>query len=128
MCRTDPQFACVCGNNLMHSQDLRTLEVNLTQKAIVAIQPQDLVSFETFQDLLGMVWFQHSPAPPSGSYISTVSIVVFDGQLYSEPAFTTVAVWLLPATPAPILEEVIINHKKSFLIYIFSHVGWCNQQ
>ena len=118
MCRTDPQFACVCGNSLMASQDLRTLEVNLTQKAIVVIQPQNLVSFEIFQDLLTLVWLQHSPAPPSGSYISTVSIVVFDGQLYSEPAFTTVAVQLLPAIPAPILEEVIINHKKSFLIYI----------
>lgn len=100
----------MCGNSLTTSQDLRTLEVNLTQKAIVVIQPQDLVSFETFQDLLALVLFQHSPAPPSGSYISTVSIVVFDGQLYSEPpAFTTVAVQLLPAIPAPILEEVTRN-------------------
>ena len=106
LCRTDPQFACVCGHNLMPSQDLRTLTVNLTQKVIIAVQPQDLVSFETFQNLLSMIWFQHNPALPNGNYTSTISVVVFDGQLYSQPAFTTVTVRLLPPNPAPILEEV----------------------
>lgn len=106
MCRTDPEFSCVCGNNVTASQDLTTLTVNLTQKVIIAIQPQDLLSFETFQDLLALIWFQHDPAPPSGSYNSTVSVVVFDGRLYSQPTFTTVTVRLLPPNPAPIIEEV----------------------
>lgn len=105
--RTNPQFSCVCDENLMPSQDLRTLAVNLTQKTIIVVQPQDLVSFEMFQNLLAsLVWFQHNPVPPSSSYTSVVSTVVFDGQLYSQPAFTTVAVQLLPSSAPPILEEV----------------------
>ena len=133
LCRTDSQFACVCDNNLMPSQDLRTLTVNLTQKVIIAVQPQDLVSFETFQYLLSLIWFQHNPAPPNGNYTSTVSVVVFDGQLYSQPVFTTVTVRLLPANPAPIVAEVthkplIIHNLFNKVMYMLSTVGWYNQQ
>lgn len=106
-CRTDPQFSCVCNGTLMPSQDLRTLTVNLTQKAIVIVQPQDLVSFEMFQNLLAtVVQFEHNPTPPSSSYTSVVSIVAFDGQLYSQPANTTVTVQLTASSIVPILEEV----------------------
>lgn len=83
------------------------MAVNLTQKAITVIQPQDLVSFEMFQNLLAnVVQFQHNPAPPSSSYSSVVTTVIFDGQFYSQPAFTTVAVQLLPPSDPPILDEV----------------------
>jgi len=93
----------------MPSQDLRTLAVNLTQKAIVIVQPRDLVSFETFQNLLAtVVQFEHNPTPPSSSYTPLVSTIAFDGQLYSQPANTTVTVQLTPSSIVPILEEVHI--------------------
>ena len=91
----------------MPSQDLHTLAVNLTQKTIVMVQPRDLVSFETFQSLLAnIVWFKHSPTPPSSTYTSVVSVIAFDGRYYSQPANTTVTVQLIPSNIAPILEEV----------------------
>ena len=105
--RTDPQFSCVCGENLVPSQDLRTLEVYLTQKSIVVMQSRDLVSFETFQYLLAnLVWFRHNPRPPMNSYTSVISVIVFDGQFYSQPANTTVTVQLAPSLIVPILGEV----------------------
>ena len=100
----------MCGESLMPSQDLRTLTVNITQKAIIIVQPQDLVSFETFQNLLAVVWFVHNPTPPSGSYTSVVSVVAFDGQFYSQPANTTITVKLIPSNIVPILEEVISQY------------------
>ena len=107
--RTDPEFFCICGENLVPSQDLRTLAVNVAQKAIVMTQPQDLVSFETFQNLLAnVVWFEHNPTPPGDSYTSVVSIVAFDGQFYSQPANTTIIVQVIPSSIVPILEEVTI--------------------
>ena len=97
----------MCGANLMPSQDLRALAVNITQKTIIIVQSQDLVSFETFQNLLAnVVQFEHSPTPPSGSYTAVVSIVAFDGQFYSQPANTTITVQLIPSNIVPILEEV----------------------
>ena len=94
----------------MPSQDLRTLTANITQKAIIIVQPWNLVSFETFQNLLGVVWFVHNPTPPGGSYTSVVSVVAFDGQFYSQPANTTITVELIPSNIVPILEEVISQY------------------
>lgn len=92
----------------MPSQDRRTLAVNITQKAIIIMQPGDLVPFETFQNLLtSVVWFVHNPTPPSGSYSSVVSVVAFDGEFYSRPANTTITVQLVPSNIVPILEEVV---------------------
>ena len=84
--------------------------MNITQKAIIIVQPRDLVSFEIFQNLLGVVWFVHNPTPPSGSYTSVVSVVAFDGQFYSQPANTTITVELMPSNIVPILEEVISQY------------------
>lgn len=100
----------------MPSQDLETLEVNLMQKAIVIVQPQSLVSFETFQDLLStVIMFEHNPMPPSSIYTSVVSIIAFDGQLYGQPANTSITVQLTPSSIVPILDEVT-SHGVIFVL------------
>ena len=112
--RTDPQFSCVCNGTPLSPQDLTTLAVNLTQKAIIVIQQQDQVSFEIFQNFLAtVVWFKHNPTPPSNSYTSVVSVVAFDGLRYSQPANTTVTVHVTPSEIVPILGEVIIINYTS---------------
>lgn len=95
----------------MASQDLRTLAVNLTQKTIIIVQPRDLVSFETFQNLLAtVVQFEHRRTPPSSGYTSVVSTVLFDGQFYSQLANTTIAVQLSPSNVVINIEVTVILH------------------
>lgn len=114
---------CVCDSTLGPSADAATLTLYRSSALISVHQLGRVYLMSAFEELLQNIFFTYDSRRPSEleDYQAVVMATVTDGELTSEPAFTTVGVNVMNEGPAVLLDGQV-GSDVSRWIYRLCHV------